>query len=549
VSLAARAAGVGIWDYDVLKNELIWDTQMFCLYGIHPQKNALPYDAWQARVHPEDRQRGHEEVRRALEGIKDYDTEFRIIWLDGSVHSIRGLATVERDASGQALHMIGTNWDITVQKEVADELRKTNRELEAATRRAVDLAAESASANAAKSQFLANMSHEIRTPMNGVIGMAGLLMETGLTPEQKEYAETVRSSGESLLAVINDILDFSKIEAGKLDLEILDFTLPAVLESARQLLWVQAKEKGLQLICRVGPDVPLWLRGDFGRLRQILLNLGGNAVKFTPAGEVVIRACLDREDERSAVIRFSVEDAGIGISQERQAHIFSPFTQADGSTTRKYGGTGLGLTISRQLVALLGGQIGVESEPGKGSKFWFTAVFEKTPAELRGADSPNSVAPVLEKEEATGGDSRSLVRRGRILIAEDNIVNQKVALSILKKLGYQADAVANGQEVLAALRSIAYDLVLMDCQMPEMDGYEAAALIRESQSGLCNPQIPIIALTASAMKGDRDKCLLMGMSDYIAKPVKSTTMAAALEKWLPPILLGGSHPMNETAMR
>ena len=342
--------------------------------------------------------------------------------------------------------------------------------------------------------------------------------------------------------MINDILDFSKIEAGKLDLEILDFTLPAVLESARQLLWVKAKDKGLQLICRIDPGVPVWLRGDFGRLRQILLNLGGNAVKFTPAGEVVIRACLDREDERSAVIRFSVEDAGIGISAERQAHIFSPFTQADGSTTRKYGGTGLGLTISRQLVALLGGHIGVESEPGKGLEVLVYGRFRENTGRIAWCGLQMPLRRSLEKEEAAVGDSRSPVRRGRVLIAEDNIVNQKVALSILKKLGYQADAVANGKEVLAALRSIAYDLVLMDCQMPEMDGYEAASLIRESQSGLCNPQIPIIALTASAMKGDRDKCLLMGMNDYIAKPVKSSTMAAALEKWLPPIRLGGSHP-------
>jgi CheY-like chemotaxis protein len=261
-------------------------------------------------------------------------------------------------------------------------------------------------------------------------------------------------------------------------------------------------------------------------LRQILLNLSGNAVKFTPTGEVVIRACLDREDEYSAVIRFSVEDAGIGVSSDRQAHIFSPFTQGDDSTTRKYGGTGLGLAISRQLVTLLGGHIGVESEPGKGSKFWFTAVFEKTPGELR-ADLPNV------KEETSGRDFLAPMRRARILVAEDNIVNQKVALSILKKLGHHADAVANGKEALAALRSITYDLVLMDCQMPEMDGYEAAASIRDPRSGARNPQIPIIALTASAMKGDRDKCLQMGMNDYIAKPVKSTTVAAALEKWLP----------------
>jgi signal transduction histidine kinase len=306
----------------------------------------------------------HEEIQLALAATRDYDTEFPVVWPDRSVHSIRGLATVERDPSDRPLHIIGTNWDITFQKEVADELRRSNQQLKEATRRAVVLAAESANASAAKSQFLANMSHEIRTPMNGVIGMSCLLMETELTAEQREYLETVLSSGESLLAVINDILDFSKIEAGRLDLEILDFSLPATLENVRQLLWVKAKEKGLQLICRIDGEVPVWLRGDSGRLRQILLNLGGNAVKFTPRGDVVVRASLDRQDEHVAVIRFSVEDDGIGISPDRQAHIFTPFTQADRSTTRKYGGTGLGLTISRQLVALMGGQIGVDSALG-----------------------------------------------------------------------------------------------------------------------------------------------------------------------------------------
>jgi len=425
--------------------------------------------------------------------------------------------------------MIGTNWDITFQKEVADELRMSNRQLEKATRRAVELAAESANANAAKSQFLANMSHEIRTPMNGIIGMTGLLMQTELTAEQREYLQTVLSSGESLLGVINDILDFSKIEAGKLDLEILDFSLPATLENVRQLLWVKAREKGLQLICRIDPEVPVWLRGDSGRLRQILLNLGGSRVNIKQRGDVVVRACLDREDEHAAVIRFLVEDDGIGISPHRQAHIFTPFTQEDSSTTRKYGGTGLGLTISRQLIALMGGQIGVESAPGSGSKFWFTAVFEKT-AELP-AQLPN-VDPPMVKEEPDGSVSVAPVPRGRLLIAEDNIVDQKVTLAILKKLGYQADAVSNGKEALAALRKGSYDLVLMDCQMPEMDGYEAAALIRQPQSGVCNHQIPIIALTAHAMKGDRDKCLAGGMNDYISKPVKITMVAEVLEKWL-----------------
>ena len=278
--------------------------------------------------------------------------------------------------------------------------------------------------------------------------------------------------------------------------------------------------------------MPLRLRGDSARLRQILLNLAGNAVKFTACGRVSIRARLKREADGSATIGFCVEDTGIGIDPRRQADIFLPFTQADGSTTRKYGGTGLGLTICRRLAELLGGEIGVVSELGKGSNFWFTAVFDKQPAGTA-VDSPAALTP-----QQSGSATRPLLdrwrpRAARILIADDTVSSQQVALAIVKKLGCRADAVANGKEALALLRTVPYDLVLMDCQMPEMDGYEATARVRDLQSGVLNPAIPIVAMTANAMQGDREKCLAAGMSDYLSKPLHPATMAPMLEKWLP----------------
>jgi two-component system, sensor histidine kinase and response regulator len=585
--------------------------------------------------------------------------------------------------TGDELGALGTAFSSMVKKirEVLAQLAVQAGELAAARDSAL-------AAARAKADFLATMSHEIRTPMNGVLGMLDLLLDTPLTPTQKEHARTAHRSAESLLAIINDILDFSKIEAGKLDLETIDFDLRNTLEEVTSLLAERASAKGLELVSLVRPDVPDMVRGDPGRLRQVLLNLAGNAIKFTAEGEVILRAKLASESEDVVVVRFEVSDTGIGLTAEAQARLFQPFSQADASTTRRYGGTGLGLAICRQLTELMGGEIGVKSEPGEGSTFWFTASFTRGTAAplvslperlsgarilvvddhklsrtvlqqhltswgvqsslaenglqafdllrtaarqghnynvaivdmqmpgmdglalaqlIRGEPGLASTSLILLSSTAMPGQARQAeaagfsafltkpvrqsalydclatvlavpaspashrrssgafrrisgparlitehqlaearaARRARILVAEDNEVNQQVAVGMLEAMGHRVDVVSDGKEAVTAVGKTAYDLIFMDCQMPGMDGFEATAAIRRQATD--GPRVPIVAMTANAMQGDRERCLVAGMDDYLSKPVSRERLQDVVDRWVPHAVPAGKAEQPEPA--
>jgi signal transduction histidine kinase/CheY-like chemotaxis protein len=496
LQLATHAGKVGTWDYDVATKKIVWNDVMYEMKKVDPATYDPNFASSIKFLHPADRRRVEKEFERCLRSdALSYEIECRVILPDGDIRHTRSSAVIIRDAHGAAVRVVGTEIDVTPQK----------------------LAVESAlAADRAKSEFLAMMSHEIRTPMNGVLGFTALLKESPLSPQQRDYVETIEASGNNLLHLINDILDLSKVESGRVELQHSSFSLHNFLQEITILLRPRANEKRLEYGWDIAPGVPEFIESDRTRLGQILTNLLGNAVKFTARGRVWLQASASPLEAGRWTLRLTITDTGPGIPRDSLKRIFEPFYQTDLSSSRKHGGTGLGLPISQRLARLMGGDITVKSAPGQGAEFEVTVLVGE------GRSLPLSDVTPRETPDMTRFAGR------RVLIVDDDAVNRRLCVLQMAKLGLLAEAAESGSEAVSRCRENPYDAVIMDIQMPGMDGLEATRRIRELSSG--HP--PIIAFTANVMPDDRAKCLAAGMDDYLSKPLQLDDLATALSRWL-----------------
>ncbi len=512
--LASETSGIGIWEWEPGSSSVTWDENSFRICGLLRSDQPIAKETWMGLVVAEHRGLLEAFLEQVVETQGTHELEYRICRADGKERFMRTRARLITHGQ-EPSRVLGTDWDVTAERETAATM-------EAALARAEEGAR-------AKSTFLAAMSHEIRTPMNGVIGMAHILSETTLDDEQREFLQIIISSGETLLALINDILDFSKVDAGKMRLDCEPFDLPCTVLTTYELLQPQARAKRLEMSVHVDERIPAVVQGDEHRVRQILLNLLGNGIKFTREGEVKLQMMLGSENEESLMVRFSVQDTGIGIPEDKHHLLFQHFSQIDNANTREFGGTGLGLAICKRIVDQMGGVIGCESALGVGSTFWFEIPFRKGSPEASpdpfletDSGSPFPVLPAPLPLETRKG------LWGRVLIAEDSLVNQKVSGLMMERLGYEVTFAAHGQEVLALLAKEPFRIILMDLQMPELDGLEATRRIRAGEAPGVRPYI--IALTAGVLDLDQQRARDAGMDDFLSKPVSMEALAQAIER-------------------